>query len=100
MSLNRRRKIEDRKCFLCGICAEELTKNVIEHGIKKQKEIKTADIRVVIDGEDVIIRLRDGGPAFNLKHFADRLKEEDNLSEVYHRILIAKVPKKHDRLSV
>ncbi len=53
---------------------------------------------MVIDGEDAIIRLRDGGPAFNLKHFADRMKEEDNLSEVYHRILIAKVPKKHDRL--
>ena len=69
-------KIEDRKCFLAGICVEELTVNAVEHGLKHVKGIKSADIRVVIDGKDVIIRLRDGGPAFNLKHFADRLNEE------------------------
>ena len=72
-------KIGNRKDFLSKICVEELTTNAIEHGIKNHKGIKTADIRVVIDGEDVIIRLRDSAPAFNLKHFADRLKEEDNL---------------------
>ena len=72
-------KIADRKDFLSKICVEELTTNVIEHGIKTKKGIKTADIRVVIDGEDVIIRLRDGGPAFNLKQFADRLEKEGNM---------------------
>ena len=56
-----------------------MTTNVIEHGIKTKKGIKTADIRVVIDGGDVIIRLRDGGPAFNLKQFADRLEKEGNM---------------------
>lgn len=61
------------------ICAEELTTSAIERRTKNQKGIKTADIRVVIDGNDVIIRLRDSGPAFNLKHFADRQEEEDNL---------------------
>ena len=40
--------------------------------------IKTADIRVVIDGGDVIIRLRDGGSAFNLKNYAERLEKDDN----------------------
>lgn len=72
-------KIEDRKCFLAGVCVEELTTNSIEHGIKNSKEIKTADIRVVIDSGDVIIRLRDGGRAFNLKNFAERMERDDNL---------------------
>lgn len=72
-------KIEDRRCFLAGICVEELTTNAIEHGIKTHNGIKTADIRVVIDGDDVIIRLRDGGCAFNLKNFAKRLEKDDNL---------------------
>lgn len=72
-------KIEDRKCFLAGVCFEELTTNSIEHGIKTSKGIKTADIRVVIDSGDVIIRLRDGGRAFNLKNFAERMDRDDNL---------------------
>ncbi len=72
-------KIEDRKCFLAGVCFEELTTNSIEHGIKTSKGIKTADIRVVIDSGDVIIRLRDGGRAFNLKNFAERMERDDNL---------------------
>lgn len=72
-------KIEDRKCFLAGVCFEELTTNSIEHGIKNSKGIKTADIRVVIDSGDVIIRLRDGGRAFNLKNFAERMERDDNL---------------------
>ena len=72
-------KIEDRKCFLAGVCFEELATNSIEHGIKTSKGIKTADIRVVIDSGDVIIRLRDGGRAFNLKNFAERMERDDNL---------------------
>ena len=72
-------KIEDRKGFLAGVCVEELTTNAIEHGIKPHRGMKTADIRAVIDGGDVIIRLRDGGCAFNLKDFAKRLEKDDNL---------------------
>lgn len=56
-----------------------MTTNAIEHGIKNNKGIKTADIRVVIDSGDVIIRLRDGGRAFNLKNFAERMERGDNL---------------------
>ena len=73
-------RTDGRKGFLAGLCVEELTTNVIGHGIKPGQPINTADIRVVIDGEDVIIRTRDGGSAFNLKRFADRLKAEE-LSE-------------------
>ena len=69
-------KIVDRKGFLASLCVEELATNALEHGLKEHRGIKTADIRVVIDGEDVIIRLRDGGPAFNLKRFAEHLEEE------------------------
>ena len=72
-------KIEDRKGFLAGLCVEELATNALEHGLKDHRGIKTADIRVVIDGEDVIIRLRDGGSAFNLKRFAERLKQRIQL---------------------
>ena len=72
-------KLDEKKTFLAGLCVEELTTNVIEHGLNPRSAVRTQDLRVVIDGGDVIIRLRDGGAAFNLKRFADRLSEEEDL---------------------
>lgn len=70
-------KIEERKGFIAGVCVEELAINAFQHGFKKHKGIKTVDIRVTIDDEDVIISLKDNGSAFNLKRFNDRLMDED-----------------------
>lgn len=70
--------LEERTAFLAGLCTEELTANVVEHGLRPTQARRAADLRVVIDGHNVIIRVRDGGPAFNLKQFADRLAKEDN----------------------
>lgn len=69
--------LDDRKGMLASLCVEELTVNAIKYRTKTRQEIKTADIRVIIDGDAVIIRLRDSGSAFNLKHLSDRLAEED-----------------------
>lgn len=74
-------KLEGRKGFLAGLCVEELTVNVIEHGLIPRGAVGTADLRVVIDGSDVIIRMRDGGAPFNLKRFADRLSGEEDPGE-------------------
>ena len=71
-------KIDSKKGFLAGVCVEELATNAIGHGLRNQKGLKSADIRVVIDGGDVIIRLRDSGSAFNLKSFANQIKYDDN----------------------
>ena len=71
-------KLDEKKCFLAGLCAEELTTNAIKHGTSLRQAIRSVDIRVVIDGEDVIIRTKENGPAFNLKRFAERLAKEDD----------------------
>ena len=74
-------KLDEKKCFLAGLCAEELTTNAIKHGTSLRQAIRSVDIRVVIDGEDVIIRTRDNGRPFNLKRFSERLAEEDKLEK-------------------
>lgn len=70
---------------------EEISTNVIKHGIRPKQSLKDADIRVVIDNGDVMIRIRDGGAAFNLKRFADRLEKEDVESAVGLKILLNSV---------
>ena len=82
-------KLDERKGMLAGLCTEELTTNVFRHGIRPRQVIRNADIRIVIDDQDVIIRVRDGGAAFNLKRFADRLSgEDDALSGTGIKILL------------
>lgn len=67
--------LDEEKGFLAGLCVEELTVNAVEHGGGRGQADAASDLRVLIDGEDVIIRLRSFGPAFNLRQFADRLEE-------------------------
>ena len=68
-------RLEERKALLAGLCTEELCSNVIEHGLNARRAYKAADLRVVLDSGDVILRMRDGGPAFNLKDYAERLEK-------------------------
>ena len=68
---------EDRKDRLAGLCVEELATNALKHGVSLRQRIRTGDLRVVIDGGDVIVRLWDNGVPFNLKRFAARLAEQD-----------------------
>ena len=74
-------KLDERKGMLAGLCMEELTTNVFEHGLRPGQEIRSADIRAVIDDGDVILRVRDSGAAFNLKNHADRLAEEETVGK-------------------
>ena len=69
-------KIKNVKGRQAGLCVEELTTNVLEHGLGSRHAVRTVDIRVVIDGDDVIIRSRDSGRAFNLKNFVELLSGE------------------------
>ena len=68
-------RLAERKALLAGLCTEELCSNVIEHGLNTRRAFKAADLRVVLDSGDVILRMRDGGPAFNLKDYAERLEK-------------------------
>ena len=70
--------MEDRKSTLAGLCTEELATNALEHSIRGSRTIQNADIRVVIDGGDVVIRLRNGGSPFNLARFGDRMAREES----------------------
>ena len=83
-------KLDERKGYLAGLCAEEMSARVFEQEMNSSDTPQNADIRVVIDEGDVIIRLRDSGSPFNLKQFEDRLeKEKDPETETGIRILIA-----------
>ncbi len=58
---------DDRKAVFISIAIEELGKNIIEHGIKKQGNM--GYMRVIIQKDNIVIRLRDNCGSFNPKEW-------------------------------
>ncbi len=60
----REKGIDAKTSMLIGLCVEEMTVNVIQHGFTKDKSAHNVDVRLVIDRDTRIIRIRD-----NCVHF-------------------------------
>ena len=59
------RGIDNRRSYLAGLALEELAGNIIKHGFGADSRDHTIDVRVVHNGDDVILRLRDDCKPFD-----------------------------------
>ncbi|MBO6092475.1 MAG: ATP-binding protein, partial [Oscillospiraceae bacterium] len=59
------KEIDRRRSYLAGLCMEEMAGNVITHGFAKDQKQYSADIRVALKGDEIILRIRDNCRAFN-----------------------------------
>ena len=58
--------IDKKRSNLAGLCIEEMVTNIFDHGFTKTKiDNKKVDIFVIIDDENLSIRIRDNSIAFN-----------------------------------
>ena len=64
--------VDRRRCYLASLCVEEMAGNTVEHGFKMDGKKHSVDIRVIINGEDILLRLRDDCRRFDLK---EKVKE-------------------------
>ena len=71
------RGIESRRAYFAGLCMEEMAGNTIIHGFENSKKHRSVDIRVVLDGEDIILRIRDNCSAFNPLEFVQAMDSDD-----------------------
>ena len=69
---------DQRTAFFSSVCIEEILTNIIQHGNeeRRRKVRSIAEIRVTLSGEDLIMRVRDNGAAFNLNTMARMLTDE------------------------
>ncbi len=67
------RGIDGKRSFLAALFVEEMAGNVIEHGFDDGKKHHLETV-IAIDGEDVIIHLRDDCRKFDLKEKAKKWK--------------------------
>lgn len=82
-------QVEKRTSYFSGLCMEELATNVIEHGFTEDDKKHYCEIRVMIDPEEVVLRIRDDCPYFNIRERYDSLVENDMESSLGIRLVYA-----------
>ena len=84
-----RHNVEKRKGYFSARCMEELSTNIIEHGFTMDEKKHHCDIRVMLDPDEVVLRLRDDCPYFNIRERFDSLEEDDMEAGVGIRLVYA-----------
>lgn len=66
------RNIDKRRAFLMGLCIEEMAGNIVAHGFPMDHRKHSIDIRVIVSGDHLTLRLRDDCPLFDVKERGER----------------------------
>ena len=79
--------IDRKRSYNVALCAEEMVKNVLQYGFRPGKE-NLCSVRLIIRGEDVILRIRDNCEGFNTKeYFQNHEKTGDIASGIGIRLV-------------
>lgn len=81
--------VNRRKGYFSARCMEELATNIVLHGFSEDRHRNHCDIRVMLDPDAVVLRLRDDCPYFNIRERYDSLTDDDIDSSVGIRLVYA-----------
>lgn len=87
MTFCNQHNVDKRIGYFSALCMEELATNVIEHGFTKDNKKHHCDIRVMLDSDEVMLRIRDDCPYFNIRERYDSLVDRDIESGVGIRLV-------------
>lgn len=79
--------IDRRRSYYASLCVEELAGNVVGHGFKKDHKSHSCEVRVMIEGSDIILRIRDDCRYFNLKERYEAMNKDDLAANVGIRLV-------------
>ena len=78
--------IDERRSMFAGICIEEMAGNIVDYGFD-DGEKHFIDVRVIVDGQQVIIRLRDDCRPFDPKKWEEIHNPEDPAAHIGIRLV-------------
>ncbi|MCR5201672.1 MAG: ATP-binding protein [Lachnospiraceae bacterium] len=78
-------KVEYKRSYYSGLCIEEMCNNIFYHGFKKGRH--SVDVRVIYKPEELLIRIKDDGVAFNPEEFYQLLNPEDVTKNIGIRMI-------------
>lgn len=74
--------IDNRRAYYAALSMEELAGNIVDHGFRKDKKKHSVDVRVMIEDENVVLRIRDDCRYFNMKERYESMKDADPMKNV------------------
>ena len=80
-----------KTAMLIGLCVEEMTVNIIEHGFTKDKLSHNVDVRLVIGEDKRIIRIRDNCVNFDPTNYLELHQSSDPAAHIGLRMVMAMV---------
>ena len=86
-------KMDTRRAMQAGLCVEEITTNILEHGFVKKGKHNNAEIRITISDGVLIIRVRDNGAEFDISAMARIVSDSKDPSHNIGTKLICKSAK-------
>ena len=87
----RDKKIDEKTAMLIGLCVEEMTVNIIQHGFTRDKRDHNVDVRVVLDEDGEIIRIRDNGILFDPTDYLELHRSDDPATHIGLRMVMGMV---------
>ncbi|MBR3051544.1 MAG: ATP-binding protein, partial [Selenomonadaceae bacterium] len=90
--------IDEKRSMFAGICIEEMAGNIVDYGFDDGKK-HFVDVRVIVKGEQVIIRIRDDCKPFDPKKWAEIHNPEDPAAHIGIR-LVKKISTEFDYVNV
>ena len=86
-------QIDKKRSMLAGLCCEEMTSNIIEHGFtKSKKKNKSIDIYVGVSNDEVNLRIKDNAVPFD-PHVKIESNKDDPTTNIGIR-MVSKIAKK------
>ena len=87
----RSKGLENRLANLVSLCVEEIVVNIIDHGFTKDELEHQADVRLVIDKDKCIIRVRDNCIGFDPVNYLELHQSDDPSKHIGIRIVTSMV---------
>ena len=82
------RGCDKRTTYLVSLSVEEMAGNIITHGFKGDKRPHSIDVRLLIKGEDIILRIRDDCLIFDPVQQLSLYSEENKTHHMGLRMII------------
>ncbi len=74
---------------LIGLCIEEMTYNTVLHGFGTDDASYTIDVRLVLEGSERIIRIRDNCIGFDPIHYHELHRDDDPIAHIGIRTVVS-----------
>lgn len=90
-AFGKQKGLSPRTAMLLGLCAEEVTVNILTHGFTKDRHSHNVEVRLVVEPEKCILRIRDNCYAFDPTKYIELHQDDDPTAHIGLRMVMRMV---------